>query len=164
DMVIKIQEVEKSQIIDYIDDAIKAAKLKITTVISREKESNIVLDTTRSQLKDQINYYTSLKNKILDVNEKVYAVSSYLLKRLILKNQESLLSERMKIIGFDARQIIPTKENIQLLFDTKHDISGFFIHTRPLIHFLNPFYNFKNIEIINDEDKEMIENIYRNSI
>ena len=111
-----------------------------------------------------MSYYTELRNKILSVNERVYSVSGYVLKRLILKNQQSLLSEKLKLGGIDIRQLIPDQTNFKLMLDMKNDISGFFIHTKPASHFLNPFYYFKNTIIINSEDKTMLDNISKGSI
>lgn len=164
DFIIKFQKVDKTQIVSYIDEAINSSKLKLTTIINKERESNEVLESTRKGIKDQQDYYISLKNKILDINENVYAVSGYFLKKLLLKNQESILQDMIKMKGLDIRQTVPSKKELEMILDMKTDLYGFFIHTRPMIHYINPFKNFKNISIINNQDNNMMSTIQMNSL
>lgn len=164
DFIIKFQKVNKNEIISYIDEAISSSKLKLTTIVNKERESKDVLESIRRGIKDQQDYYTNLKNKILDENENVYAISGYFLKRLLLKNQESTLQDLVKMKGLDIRQTVPSKSELELILNIQNDLYGFFIHSRPMTHYLNPFQNFKNIEIISNTDKSMMDTIEMNSL
>ena len=164
DFVLKFEKVDKNQIISYIDENINANKLKTTTIVNKERESREVLESTRLTIRKQQDYYISLKNKILDENENVYSISGYFFKKLILKNQETTIQDLIKMKGIDIRQTVPDKKDLRLVLDLKNDLYGFFIHTRPALHYLNGFKNLKNIDIINDNDKERMEAIQLNSI
>ena len=164
DFIIKFQKVDKNEIVSYIDESINSSKLKITSIIGKERESKEVLESTRKGIKEQQDYYISLKNKILDTNENVYAVSGYFVKKLLLKNQESTLQDFVKMKGLDIRQTVPGKKELEMMLDMKNDLYGFFIHTRPMIHYINPFQNFKNIGIVNTQDSNMMMTIQMNSV
>ena len=164
DFILKFQKVDKTEIVSYIDESINSSKLKLTTIINKERESKEVLESTRKAIKTQQDYYMALKNKILDINENVYAVSGYFFKKLLLKNQESTIQDLIKMKGLDIRQTVPSKKELEMILDMKTDLYGFFIHTRPMIHYINPFKNFKNINIINTQDSNMMATIQMNSM
>jgi hypothetical protein len=66
--------------------------------------------------------------------------------------------------GLDIRQTVPSKSELELILNIQNDLYGFFIHSRPMTHYLNPFQNFKNIEIISNTDKSMMDTIEMNSL
>ncbi len=63
----------------------------------------------------------------------------------------------MGINGIDVKQLNPTQQEYNQLFDITHDKTAFYIHTTPLLHYLNVQTPFKNSIIIDEKDAEMMK-------
>lgn len=157
DTLLKFQQINKEPIISIINDKIKSTKLKIESVVAKEEEAPEVLFGQREALKNDNDYFVELKNKLLDANEKLYAVSGYFFNHLLLKNQMTEFMNNTKRINIEIK-VLPAQMNIlSRLFDINYNISGFYVHTTPLLSSFNIYQNFKNNQIITSGDTKQIE-------
>ncbi len=159
DSIIKMQVVDKNKIIEQIDNKIKIGRLKLNTISSKEEESPRLLEEYREEIKDNENYYINLKNKLLDKNEKIYAISNYFIDHLLLKNQVTDFENEIKKANIEVKTLPPLKNETTKIFDISYDISGFFTHSKPLIHLFNAYQIFKNNQIITLEDNEQMKKL-----
>jgi hypothetical protein len=156
DIILKIQEINKDELISYIDNKIKIGRLKLSTIISKEEESPRLLEAYREEIKNNEDYYLKIKNKLLDNAEKAYSVGEYAINHLIFKNQLTEFVNDAKKANLEIRLLPPSKKETLKLFDLSYDTSGFFIHSKPLFHIYNVYQIFKNVNIITTDDNSQI--------
>ncbi len=109
------------------------------------------------RLQMEINHYKNLITRIGDEREKVYVISSYILQFLINQYSTTNLYNVMGLNGFDIKQLNPEIAEYNQLLNIVRDKTVFYIHTTPLLHYLNIYVPFKNSIIIDEKDAEKMK-------
>ena len=109
------------------------------------------------KLQLEISHYKNLITRIGDEREKVYSISSYVMQFLLNQFSPTNLYNVMGINGVDIKQLSPELSEYNRLFDISRDKTSFFIHTTPLLHYLNIHAPLKNSIIIDEKDAEKIK-------
>ena len=156
-VIIKISEIKKSYILDFLNKRLSEKILQMENLQKKEEEMYESSMVSIEKLQLEISHYKNLITRIGDEREKVYSISSYVMQFLLNQFSPTNLYNVMGINGVDIKQLSPELSEYNRLFDISRDKTSFFIHTTPLLHYLNIHAPLKNSIIIDEKDAEKIK-------
>lgn len=162
DIVIKLSEIKKSYILNFLNKRLSEKILQMENLQKKEEEihESSVNSIEKSQM--EINHYKNLITRIGDERERVFSISGYVLQFLMNQFSSTNLYNTMALNGFDIKQLNPEVNEYNILFDISHDKTAFYIHTTPLLHYLNFYIPLINSIIIDENDIKRMKRISGN--
>ena len=156
-VVIKLSEIKKNYIANFLNKRLSEKILQMESLQKKEEEMYDSSINPIERLQMEIDHYKGLITRIGDEREKVYSISAYVLQFLMNQFSTTNLYNMMALGGLDIKQLNPDQMEYSNLLNITHDKTAFYIHTTPLLHYLNVYKPLKNSIIIDEKDAERIK-------
>jgi len=157
DVVIKLTAVKKDSVLNFLKKRLSEKILQMENLQKKEEELYEASLSSIEALQMEINHYRNLITRIGDEREKVYGISLYVLQSLLNQFVPLNLYDLFGRNGIDLKQLNPEANEYNILFDIARDKTISYIHTTPLLHYLNFYQPLTNSIIINEQDAERIK-------
>jgi hypothetical protein len=157
DVIIKLTGVKKDFVLNFIKKRLSEKILQMENLQNKEEEMYEASISSIETLQMEINHYRTLITRIGDEREKVYGISMYVLQSLLNQYAPLNLYEMFGRNGIDLKQLNPEFSEYGILFDITRDKTISYIHTTPLLHYLNFSQPLTNSIIRNEDDAEKIK-------
>lgn len=161
-VIIKLSEIKKSYILNFLNKRLSEKILQMENMQKKEEEMYESSISSIERLQMEITHYKNLITRIGDEREKVYSISSYVLQFLMNQFSTTNLYNTMELNGLDIKQLNPEAPEYNKLFDIRRDKTAFYIHTTPLLHYLNINAHLNNSIIIDQSDDEKMKRLSTN--
>lgn len=158
-LVLKVSEVKKDFVIDYINKLIAKVVLRMEDLQKKEEISFEMAKRSIEAGKLELDHYKALQRRISDEHESLFIISGYFIQEVMNEFQTNNIYNSMNINGLNIKQLSPEIEEYRKLLNIITDKSGSFIHTTPILHYLDFYKPFSNSNIIGAEDAEKMKHI-----